>query len=90
MDNIDSVEITIKDNGIGLDGAYAEKIFNAFERLHSRDEYEGNGLGLSLCRKIVKRHHGTITAKGEINNGSEFTVTLPLKQKTEPIQTTEI
>ncbi|WP_163397577.1 PAS domain-containing sensor histidine kinase [Flavobacterium fluviatile] len=81
IDKSDCVEITIKDNGIGLDETYAEKIFNAFERLHSKDQYEGNGLGLSLCRKIVKRHHGTITARGEINNGSEFTVTLPLKQK---------
>ncbi|WP_281310167.1 PAS domain-containing sensor histidine kinase [Flavobacterium flavigenum] len=81
IDDTDSVEITIKDNGIGLDDAYTEKIFNAFERLHSKDQYEGNGLGLSLCRKIVKRHHGSITAKGEINKGSEFTVILPLRQE---------
>lgn len=49
----DSIEITIKDNGIGIDDAFAEKIFIAFERLHSKDLYEGNGLGLALCRKIV-------------------------------------
>ncbi|OOV17377.1 ATP-binding protein [Flavobacterium sp. LM4] len=90
IDETDSVQITIKDNGIGLDTAYAEKIFNAFERLHSKDQYEGNGLGLSLCRKIVKRHHGTITATGEINNGSEFTVTLPLRQKKDIMQNTDI
>lgn len=77
---IEVLEIKIKDHGIGLDPIYAEKIFNAFERLHSKDEFEGNGLGLALCRKIVKRHHGTITATGEHNNGAEFIVILPLKQ----------
>ena len=77
---IDSVQITIKDNGIGLDAAFVERIFTAFERLHSKSEYEGNGLGLSLCRKIAKRHKGTITAAGIKDDGAEFTVTLPLKQ----------
>lgn len=80
IDGIDSIQITIKDNGIGLDAAYVERIFTAFERLHSKDEYEGNGLGLSLCRKIAKRHKGTITAGGKKDEGAEFTVTLPLKQ----------
>jgi len=81
----DAVQIVVKDNGIGLDSVFAERIFNAFERLNSKDEYEGNGLGLSLCRKIAKRHHGTITATGEKDNGAEFTVTLPLKQTTQSI-----
>ncbi len=76
----DFLKIAIKDNGIGLDPIYAERIFNEFERLHSKDEYEGNGLGLSLCRKIVKRHNGTISASGKKDNGADFTVTLPLKQ----------
>jgi PAS domain S-box-containing protein len=76
----DYVQITIKDNGIGLDAEFAEKIFTAFERLHSKDQYEGNGLGLALCRKIAKRHNGKITAAGEKDNGAEFTVTLPLRQ----------
>lgn len=75
-----AIEISIKDNGIGLDAKFAEKIFTAFERLNSKDQYQGNGLGLSLCRKIAKRHNGTITAGGESNNGAEFVVTLPLKQ----------
>jgi PAS domain S-box-containing protein len=79
-EGIDLVQITIKDNGIGLDVINAEKIFNAFERLHSKDQYEGNGLGLALCRKIAKRHGGTITATGEKDNGAEFIVTLPLRQ----------
>lgn len=79
-DQREFVQINIKDNGIGLDSSHYERIFNAFERLHSKDEYEGNGLGLSLCKKIVLRHGGTITATGEKDNGAEFIVTLPLKQ----------
>ncbi len=81
----DFTEIKIKDNGIGIDNQFAEKIFTAFERLHSKDQYEGNGLGLALCRKIVKRHNGKITAAGEKDNGAEFTVTLPLRQKADTI-----
>lgn len=81
----DCVQITIKDNGIGLDAAFAEKIFTAFERLHSKDQYEGNGLGLALCRKITKRHNGKITAAGEKDKGAEFTLTLPLRQKGDTI-----
>jgi PAS domain S-box-containing protein len=81
MEDREAVEITIKDNGIGLDEAYAERIFKSFERLHSKDEYEGNGLGLALCRKIVTRHLGTIIAKGEQNQGAEFIIVLPLRQK---------
>lgn len=76
----DFLKIIIKDNGIGLEPVYAERIFNDFERLHSKDEYEGNGLGLSLCRKIAKRHNGTISASGKKDNGAVFTVSLPLKQ----------
>lgn len=85
IDSVDSVQITIKDNGIGIDAAFAERIFTAFERLHSKDQYEGNGLGLSLCRKIAKRHNGTIIAKGEKDNGAEFVVTLPIHQTEDSI-----
>ncbi|MFH6990985.1 ATP-binding protein [Flavobacterium sp. FlaQc-48] len=84
-EGIDLVQITIKDNGIGLDIVHAERIFTAFERLHSKDQYEGNGLGLALCRKIAKRHGGTITATGEKDNGAEFVVVLPLQQATDTI-----
>ncbi|MBS7233855.1 PAS domain S-box protein [Flavobacterium psychroterrae] len=79
-DGNDLLQISIKDNGIGLDSSHYERIFNAFERLHSKDQYEGNGLGLALCKKIVKRHNGDIRAIGEKDNGAEFIVTLPLKQ----------
>jgi len=84
-DGIDLIQVKIEDNGIGLDIVHAERIFNAFERLHSKDQYEGNGLGLALCKKIAKRHRGTITATGEKDNGAEFIVTLPLKQNTTTI-----
>lgn len=76
----DFIRISFKDNGIGLDSSHFQSIFKAFERLHSKDAFEGNGLGLALCRKIVKRHNGTIEASGDKNNGAEFIVTLPLKQ----------
>lgn len=81
----ESVEISFKDNGIGLDPMDAERIFTAFERLHSKNQYEGNGIGLALCQKIIDRHNGTIMARGENDNGAEFIITLPLKQTTENI-----
>jgi len=77
----DYVNILIKDNGIGIDQEDAERIFEAFQRLHSKDQYDGTGLGLSMCRKIVERHHGGIKASGKKDEGSEFSVCLPLKQR---------
>jgi len=70
-------EITIRDNGIGFDDQYADRIFSAFERLHSRADYEGTGIGLSIARKIAWRHGGDITATGKPGEGASFTVTLP-------------
>lgn len=81
----DLVQVCIEDNGIGIDNEYSEKIFTAFERLHSKDQYEGSGLGLSLCRKIAERHGGAIKASGEKDKGSVFTVLLPLEQKSSTI-----
>jgi PAS domain S-box-containing protein len=75
------IEITLADNGIGLEQQYAEQIFNAFSRLHGKDQYEGTGLGLALCKKIVERHHGTISATGVRDEGAVFTILLPIKQK---------
>jgi PAS domain S-box-containing protein len=80
-DGVDYMEITIADNGIGLEQQYAEQIFNAFSRLHGKDQYEGTGLGLALCKKIVERHHGTITATGVRDEGAVFTIMLPVKQR---------
>jgi len=73
--------LTVSDNGIGFEQKYAEQIFGVFQRLHGRSsEYEGSGIGLSVCRKIVERHGGTITAQSEPGNGATFTAVLPLKQ----------
>jgi hypothetical protein len=69
--------IELRDNGIGFEQEYADKIFNSFSRLHSKDTYEGTGLGLSLCKKIVERHHGFIEAEGQTGVGAVFYVFLP-------------
>ncbi|HMG92872.1 MAG TPA: CHASE3 domain-containing protein [Chryseolinea sp.] len=74
----DYAYFSVKDNGIGFDEKYKEKIFNIFQRLHGRNEYEGTGIGLSICRKIVVNHRGLILTKSEENVGSEFIVILPL------------
>lgn len=70
--------ITVEDNGIGFDEKHSERVFTAFERLHSRSAYDGTGIGLSIVRKIVWRHGGDITAKSTPEQGATFTVTLPL------------
>jgi signal transduction histidine kinase len=73
-------EVLVRDNGIGFDEQYAERIFKPFERLHGRSEFEGTGMGLAICRKIVKRHGGSIDVTSQPNEGCKFSVTLPLKQ----------
>lgn len=74
------VRISIADNGIGFDEKYSEQIFEPFQRLHGPDEYEGTGIGLAICRKIVNRHGGTISATSKLGHGSVFTFTLPLPE----------
>jgi len=73
-------QIMVTDNGIGFSAEYAEKIFALFQRLHSRDQYEGTGIGLAVCRKITDRHGGSIMAKSSDGDGATFIVTLPVKQ----------
>jgi hypothetical protein len=73
-------QILFNDNGIGFEQEQAEKIFETFTRLHSKDKYEGTGLGLSLCKKIVERHGGSIQAKSRLEEGATFIILLPLKQ----------
>jgi PAS domain S-box-containing protein len=80
LENKTYAAFMIKDNGIGFEQDNAEKIFNTFLRLNAREDYEGTGLGLSLCRKIVSRHHGYLSARGEPGAGAEFTVLLPVSQ----------
>ncbi len=74
------VTIDVIDNGIGFDEKYLDRIFQMFQRLHGRDEYEGTGVGLAVCRKIVERHGGTITARTCPGEGAVFTVTLSARQ----------
>lgn len=68
------------DKGIGFEPQYAERVFSLFQRLHGRGEYSGTGIGLALCRKIIERHGGTISAQSEPGNGAVFTIYLPMTQ----------
>jgi PAS domain S-box-containing protein len=79
-DSATHVAISIKDNGIGFKKEYQEKIFDIFQRLHTRQQFKGTGIGLSICKKIVERHHGRITASAVPGLGAEFIVILPLSQ----------
>ena len=73
-------EISVEDNGIGIKEEHVDKIFKPFERLHGRTTYEGTGIGLTICNKIVSRHGGKITVKRQSTNGVTFHITLPEKQ----------
>lgn len=72
--------IYVEDNGIGFDQKYSEQIFGMFKRLHLHSEFEGTGIGLALCKKIVEEHHGFITARSKVNEGSVFIISLPVQQ----------
>jgi signal transduction histidine kinase len=72
--------LRVRDNGIGFDEKYLDRIFAVFQRLHGRGEYDGTGMGLAICRKIVERHHGRITAQSTPGKGATFLVTLPVSQ----------
>ncbi len=74
-------QIMVADNGLGFDEKYLDRIFAVFQRLHERDSFEGTGIGLAVCRKIVERHGGTITATSTLGVGSTFIVTLPKRHK---------
>jgi len=74
-------ELTVSDNGIGFDEKYLDRIFNVFQRLHSRKEYEGTGMGLAIVRKIALHHGGNVTARSHPGQGATFIVTLPAAHK---------
>lgn len=87
----DTLELRIKDNGIGLDEKYAERIFNVFQRLHGKNEYSGTGVGLAVCRKIVTRHKGSIAVQSQSGQGSTFIIKLPVRQPNqEKLSTQEV
>lgn len=72
--------IMVSDNGIGFNEIYLDRIFSIFQRLHSREEYEGTGIGLAIVKKIIEKHNGLVTAKSEEGTGSTFIIVLPVKQ----------
>jgi signal transduction histidine kinase/HAMP domain-containing protein len=76
-------ELIVRDNGIGFDDKYTDRIFAVFQRLHGRSTYEGTGIGLAVCRKIAERHRGSITAHSTPGHGTTFVVTLPCTQPQE-------
>lgn len=76
-------KITVSDNGIGLKQEHTEQIFNIFQRLHRKSDYEGTGIGLAMCKKIALNHHGDINTTGSSEKGAVFNVILPAKQQTD-------
>lgn len=77
-------EVHVKDNGIGFDEKYLDRIFSVFQRLHGKEVYDGTGIGLAVCRKIVERYGGKIDAKSKPGTGSTFIIKLPINHKEQP------
>ncbi len=78
--------VSVRDNGIGIDEEYLERVFGVFQRLHTREEYPGTGIGLSICRRIVERHGGAIQARSMQGEGTTFSFTLPMVDDPESIE----
>ena len=84
-DDMRSCEVTVRDNGIGFDPRYAERVFDVFQRLHARHEYDGTGIGLAICRRIVESWGGRIVAHGRPGEGATITFTMPLARDSLPL-----
>ena len=78
MPKTEYCHITYSDNGIGFDMKYRDRIFEVFQRLHTREAYKGTGMGLAICKRIVNNHRGTILATGELNQGARFDIYIPV------------
>ncbi len=79
----DLYELTVSDNGIGFEKKYADRIFGVFQRLHGRAAYDGSGVGLSICKKIAKRHGGDISTESALGEGASFIIKLLVKHNIE-------
>ena len=77
----DYYHISISDNGIGFDPQFNDKIFEIFQRLHEKNDYEGTGIGLTIAKKIIQNHNGIIIADGKLNKGATFDIYIPANQK---------
>lgn len=90
QEETEMVRLVVEDNGIGFNARQAERIFGVFQRLHTRKEYDGTGIGLAICRRIAQRHGGEIRAESVAGNGARFIVTLPRRQAAEDGRKTNV